>query len=381
MRIFLVLHPSGNLSVPGNTTWLKNLYEPMLDLGHEIYLLRLDEFCKQQKVIFRSNEYKERLSDYLVEIFKKEHTKKKFDIFFSYLTFLDVHTQTVKTISETGVCTMNFSCNNTHQFYLVEELAKAYEYNLYSEKSAGEKFKKIGANALWFQMAANPNYYYPKEVERTFDSSFVGLNYAKRPYYIKHLLDNGISTEVFGPGWIVNGKKKTRKELKRAYLLFKTLFNSDKNKRLLATTEINQYDLSQYLVNKYSNNFHLPLTDEQVYFIYSKSKINLGFLEVFVANEATGSLTDYHIHLREFEIPMSGGLYCTNYSDELAEFYEPDKELINFRNEHELLDKVVYYLKHPSEADKIRSAGYKRAKHCHTSQIRIENLFKQISFS
>ena len=40
MRIFLVLHPSGNNAVPGSMTWYRNLYEPLLDLGHDVYLMR-----------------------------------------------------------------------------------------------------------------------------------------------------------------------------------------------------------------------------------------------------------------------------------------------------------------------------------------------------
>jgi len=37
-------------------------------------------------------------------------------------------------------------------------------------------------------------------------------------------------------------------------------------------------------------------------------------------------------NLRDFEVPVSGGLYLTQFSDELTEFYEPDKEVLIFRN-------------------------------------------------
>lgn len=80
----------------------------------------------------------------------------------------------------------------------------------------------------------------------------------------------------------------------------------------------------------------------------------------------------------EFEVLMSGGLYFTNYSDELAEFYEPDKEVVIFRNEHELLDKVKYYLKYPDNAEKVRKAGYERAINCNTYQKRFKDLFNLI---
>ena len=75
---------------------------------------------------------------------------------------------------------------------------------------------------------------------------------------------------------------------------------------------------------------------------------------------------------------MCGSLYFTNYSDELAEFYEPDKEVVIFRNEYELVDKIKYYLSHPEESEKVRHRGYKRAIKCHTYQKRFEELFSKI---
>jgi spore maturation protein CgeB len=88
-----------------------------------------------------------------------------------------------------------------------------------------------------------------------------------------------------------------------------------------------------------------------------------------------------HLHLREFEAPMSGALYCTGYMDELAELFEPDKEVLVYRNQHELLDKVRYYLAHPDLAEQVRQAGKKRALAEHTYAIRFRQLFKTIGLS
>ncbi len=88
-----------------------------------------------------------------------------------------------------------------------------------------------------------------------------------------------------------------------------------------------------------------------------------------------------HLHLREFKAPMSGALYFINYSDELSEFYEPDKEVVVYRNEHELLDKVRYYLSHESEANAVRKAGFNRAQNCHTYQKRFADLLKLLGLA
>ena len=101
--------------------------------------------------------------------------KKTFDLFFSYVTDLDIEESCIKEISKLSIPTANFSCNNIHQFYLTEKIAPHFDYNLHSEKYAAEKFKAIGANPIWFQMAANPKYYHPLGIERTLDVSFIAI--------------------------------------------------------------------------------------------------------------------------------------------------------------------------------------------------------------
>ena len=76
---------------------------------------------------------------------------------------------------------------------------------------------------------------------------------------------------------------------------------------------------------------------------------------------------------------MSGALYCTGYTEELAEFFEPDKEVLVYRNQHELLDKVRYYLAHPDQAERVRQAGRTRALRDHTYHRRFEMLFREIN--
>jgi len=381
MNIFLSLLPSGNASVPGSLTWLHNLYEPLLDLGHEVFLLRIDEAEKFLNVKSGTKKFKEAFSDYLLAKFRKEHSKKHFDFFLSYFQDKHIFPSVIDQIKKSGVPTANFSCNNTHQFYLTKDIAPHYDFNLHSEKSAGEKFKKIGANPVWFQMAANPKYYHPIKCEKKYDVSFVGGNYSKRSYYIWQLLENDLKVDCFGPNWLVKKPmpltRNVVREFRRNLDVIRTLFVFSSEKRSEYSSRIALYDFNKQLRNKYRANLHYPISDDEMLKLYSLSKISLGFLEVF-GNHDPSSITKQHLHLREFEAPMCGALYLTNYCDELAEFYEPDKEILIFRNEHELLDKVKYYLSHPEEAEKIRLAGYNRALNCHTYQRRFKVLFRKI---
>lgn len=384
MRIFLSLLPLGNSSVPGSKTWLNNLYEPLLDLGHDVFLVRIDEAAEYLKVKRGTPKFKDKFSEYILQSFKKEYTVQKFDLFISYFWDNYIHAQVIDEIKEMGVPTANFSCNNTHQFYLTKNIAPHYDYNLHSEKNAGEKFKEIGANPVWFQMAANKKYYHPVQCDFKYDVSFIGSSYAKRANYIYQLLENNIDVHCFGPNWLINRPhekiKKVYKEIKRVQKLIKSIFSCSEINRFVLSSDVQNYDFQCYLRKKYPQNLHHPITDKEMIKLYSESKINLGFLEVYTIDNDGHTITKQHLHLREFEIPMSGGLYFTNYSDELAEFYEPDKEVVIFRNEHELLDKARYYLANKKEAELIRKAGYKRAMQCHTYQKRFQHLFNEMGF-
>ena len=382
MRIFLVLHPSANMAVPGSMTWYRNLYEPLLDLGHDVFFFRLDQFVRDNQLHFRTPSYRDRLSVELVKSFRNEHSKKPFDIFFAYLTSLDITPECLESIRQMKVPMLNFSCNNTHQFHLVEPIARYFSFNLHSEKYAAQKFDQAGAPKYWFQMAANPKYYKPLGLELKYNVAFVGMNYAKRAGYINHLLSSGINVNCFGGGWVKpKGVSRIKKNAKEYLKLLQLLFLSSQDKRLENASYIRDSELIKNMRSKYSDNFFLPVTDNQMIEIFNQSKINLGFLEVYCQDNNASSGVQQHLHLREFEVPMSGGLYFTNYSDELAEFFEPDREVVTFRNEYELLDKIHFYLNHSREADKIKEAGYKRALNDHTFQKRLKSMFRELKLS
>jgi spore maturation protein CgeB len=52
-----------------------------------------------------------------------------------------------------------------------------------------------------------------------------------------------------------------------------------------------------------------------------------------------------------------------------------------YRDQHELLDKVRYFLAHPAQAEQVRLAGRKRALAEHTYHIRFRKLFETIGLS
>ncbi len=83
MRIFQVLEGSTNAAVPGNQTWYRNLYEPLVEMGHEVVLFS----TKEGRLAMQRNDAQARaaFSQRLLDTFRREHVQKPFALFFAYL--------------------------------------------------------------------------------------------------------------------------------------------------------------------------------------------------------------------------------------------------------------------------------------------------------
>jgi len=381
LKIFLVI-PESSTGVIGNSNiWYHNLYEPLIDLGHEVSLFSIDKNGPSKAAKLWNSMDKDQFSDKLIKYFDKEYKRKGIDIFFSYLYDYHIDPQVIKIIKEKGILTLNFSCNNTHQFYLQENLAKVFDINLYSEKNAKLEFDKINVKSIWFQMAANPNYYKNINLDYSYNVSFIGQKYSNRANYLNFLLENDIDIKIFGLGW---RRKKNLILIRSAYAYYKRLLEIIKylmkanlKGRYKLITNLANNEFENYFIKRWENYLNGPLRDNEMINVFNSSKINVGFSEVFV-NHDYSEIKKRHLHLRDFEVPMCGGCYCIQYSDELCEFYEPDKEVIVYESEFELLKKIQYYLINDKERENIRQAGYNRAQSCHTYHKRFNDLFSEI---
>ena len=249
-------------------------------------------------------------------------------VIFTYLSGELVTPAAVGELSALGVPVVNLSLNDKEAFtgrvraglaMGVRDICRSFDLCWTSTSDALEKYCVEGAFPLYLPEGANPEIHRPYEVEKTFDVSFVGQCYENRPAVIAALRDAGIRVEAFGPGWPSG-----------------------------------------------------PLPTEEMVRTYSRSRINLGFGGV------AGHKDTFHLKGRDFEVPMSGGLYLTEHCDELDRFFEIGKEIVTYKGMEDLVSKVRWLLANPGEADAIRQAGRRRALSEHTWEMRFDKVFSTI---
>lgn len=272
------------------------------------------------------NSEKAKMNSDMVDRIKQWHKESKIDVIFSYLSGALVSPDSLRELSLLGIPMVNLSLNDKE--YFVGKLRNGmamgqrdicgyFDLCWTSTEDSLMKYRVEGAIPIYLPEGANPAVHRPYDEEKTIDVSFVGQCYGERPKVIAGLREKGIKVEAFGYGW-PNG----------------------------------------------------PLSVDEMVRLYSRSRINLGFGGVSDLKET------YCLKGRDFEVPMSGGLYLTEYHPELERFFEIGKEMAVYSDFDDLVKKIRYFLSHPDEADAIRQSGYKRSQMEHTWEKRFNKVFK-----
>ena len=248
------------------------------------------------------------------------------DIIFTYLSGDLVLPETVRSLKNFGVPLVNLALNDKEHFVGKircgqaigsRDICRHFDICWTSTEDAVKKYCVEGAIPVYLPEGANPEIHRPYNIEKTIDVSFVGQCYGNRSEIIKRLESHGIHVEAYGYGW-PNG----------------------------------------------------PLATDDMVRMYSKSRINLGFGGVI------GLSNTYCLKGRDFEIPMSGGLYFTEYHPELEKFYDLGSEIVTYRDFDDLAEKIQFLLSNPEKTDEIRRKGFERARHEHSWEMRFEKIFQ-----
>ena len=265
-------------------------------------------------------EHRDAMNRAMLEAFHKANQEAPVDAVVGYLSGNNTAPEVLQEMAESGAMIFNFCWDDKLRFpgklrggrYVSPAaIAHAVDLNLTNAPDSVIKYAMHGGLSMFWPEAAHPDWHKPYDVPFEFDVSFVGGRYGWRPHFIGKLIKRGITVKCFGPGW-ENG----------------------------------------------------ALSDEEMIKLYSRSRINLGFGGVAHSRKLMC------LKGRDFEVPMSGGLYLTQDNPELSLVYEVGKEIETYRDEANCARIIRELLADPDRAAAIRRAGRQRCLRDHTYEAR-----------
>lgn len=113
-------------------------------------------------------------------------------------------------------------------------------------------------------------------------------------------------------------------------------------------------------------NYHGEAWGLDMYKIFAESKI--------VINRHIGVSGDYANNMRLYEATGTGAMLITDHKRNLNDLFKVGKEVVEYKNSEDLIDKINYYLRNDNEREKIARAGQKRTLKDHNYRLRMKEL-------
>ncbi len=348
-----------------------------------------DNFTRQE------SELRAQTTERIITELVREHRRKPISLFLSYFYNAHFDPSGFDELRRLGIPSINFYCNSIYQFDYVISIAKKVDFSWHPEKEARRLYLNVGANPIWVQFGADPVLYAPRQcASRLPKAVFVGGRYADRDRWLAAVIQAGIPVDIYGAGWSPASSAPTsrlpprecssQEHLGRRITKPGSIFSYlDAVRDLISDAGLakgfvrlvkqwryrHQSKLLEPLCAAHACGFAPDIAE-----VFSKYELSLNFSNVW-ADGRPGSALIPHVRLRDFEAPMTRASYITGYSDEIAEFYDIGREIECYREQAELIDKVSFYLSHPAAAEKLRCAGYERARREHSWVKRFQKLF------
>jgi spore maturation protein CgeB len=120
-----------------------------------------------------------------------------------------------------------------------------------------------------------------------------------------------------------------------------------------------------------------PVASREIDQIYRSSRILLNFADSGLQLSGISLARSRQLKARTFEVPGAGGFLLSEESDSLAEYFRVGAEMITYRDDDELAEKIRYFLNHPDERDAIARAGHQRVRREHLYEARFAPILER----
>jgi hypothetical protein len=304
-----------------------------------------------------------------------------FDVFINPSPSSVLFSQTVQRIKEIGLPTLLICFDNLHAPFLHEDIAPLFDLVWLTSSETEYLFKKWGCTTIFEPYAANPFFFRPKLGKGIPSVGFIGTLYDDRVQRINRLTANSVpctlySSSVARPENVQPNNKLSPREvisllakLSQFKIGRKVAYGRIMNKFLAYRNQLSPGKFLEVLPS-------VPF--EEVNAIYSNHALSLNITEL--RNTFNLKHPIHKLHLRTFEIAMSGGLQIAPYVEELASYFKDDEEIVLCRDDEEFVSKALFYLRPQNESlrMKMKQNARKRAEADHTWNNRFNVVFGKL---
>lgn len=406
MRVFTAIRHASDPGRYYGGLWSANFYPALRQLGCEVVESRTDLLPASRFMHIADDftagekECRARLTEEILAELRAAHRERPVDLFLSYFYHAHFDPAGFAEVRRMGIPSVNFYCNSIYQFELVRDVAAAADFAWHAEKPARDCYRAAGARPVWVQMAADPKVYFPVSgVVRRPVAGFVGQRYADRDRWAAALVRAGVPLDLYGPSWgapapVADPAPKPAESVEMEYL-GRPIFPPGSRaayREAVAENWRREGPIggswrtwrqlvyrreSQRLLACCAPHARGAVPFEEQKRVLAGFEVVLNFSNVW-ADGRPGAALVPHVRLRDFEAPMCGACYLTGYTDEIGEFYDVGREIETYRTPEELVDKCRFLLRRPDAAERLRVAGFQRARRDHTWTRRFEQLFAAI---
>jgi hypothetical protein len=309
-----------------------------------------------------------RASERLWDQIGAAHRGGGLDAVISYCFGADVDPGLVVRTIELGVPWINFFCDSTYAFDLVERIARVTSLNWFPERAAIPEYQALGRPILCRPYAVNPSVL-PEATCVVSDHrvGFVGAPTGNRVLHLAKLAFLGCPVVVRGEGW------------RRAPVQGSGVLSSLPSPRAPARRDrrldgaLVERALVRALMPSISRGAR-PLGDEELARFLSRCRVVLGLNE---GRDLGGRYRSY-LKLRDIEFPGYGSCYLTQHNDDVEHAFEIGREVLTFRSAREAASLVRHSARHPQYARTMGVAARRRVMAEHSWSARLAELARAL---
>jgi hypothetical protein len=314
-----------------------------------------------------------------VDFLRREHARRRVDLFLSYLYPFQVEPAALRAVRELGIPTVNFFCDNIREFTRIPESYRDFDLHWVPEAEARALYAAAGLRFLYAPMAVwiPPAFRTPPTVE-TADVIFMGSHDALREDLLGAAVELGLPLRLHGAGWKPDAPATPPPARSAGRLLQNQIaFLREHGWRGVAMRAT--YQLRHRRPTAWIDRHWRPaLRNESEYFQATReSQVVIG-VNRFPSFRHSFSRPHGYSRLRDIEAPMLGACYLTESAPGLEDLYELGTEIETYSNATELAAQVERLRGDPARRSQLRLLGQRRALAHHTIARSLEEITRTL---